>query len=202
MLPFVPVITEIVSTVASLLPKIIEIVGKNFLQLAQIISGILKGLGILKPDEEATDLGDKALQAEEQGIKPENYDSYADYLKAVEEFETDPEKSATIDEGKKLEKGVEVITATLVERYGEVFKDFLLIIANHPTYFENRMPHFTELAKNSPTIFADITHYIQGSEKDTDKRHDTLQMMFDVEKKVNPDAKIDNLMKDIEKLKD
>ncbi|MDY6294970.1 MAG: hypothetical protein SPL45_01550, partial [Schwartzia succinivorans] len=99
-------IGEIVSFVSALLPKIIEIVGKDLLMFAQIIMGILKGLGLIKPEEDVEDLGDKALQAEEEGITPEKYDSYEEYLKAVEEFEIDPEKSKEIDEGKKLEKGV------------------------------------------------------------------------------------------------
>ena len=72
MLPIITRIGEIVN-VAVLVPKILEVVGKNILEFSQIISGILKGLGLIKPDEEVTDLGDKALQAKEEGIAPENY---------------------------------------------------------------------------------------------------------------------------------
>ncbi len=197
-----PIFTEIISTIATLVPKIIEVVGKNILQFSQVISGILKGLGLINPDEEVTDIGDKAIQAEAEGVNPENYDSYEEYLKAVEEFETDPEKSLTIDDGKKLEKGVEVITATLLERYGDIMKDFLMLIAKNPTYFEKRMPYFADLAQSTPATFEDITRYVQGKENDTKKSNDTLRMMYDVEKKVAPEKSLDDLMMEIEKLKD
>lgn len=110
-----PILTSIVSAVSTFIPKLMEIVGKNLIQVVNIIIGIVKGLGIVQPEENATDLGDKALQAEEAGITPENYDSYEEYLKAVEKFETNPKRSAKIDENEKLQKGAEIITATLIE---------------------------------------------------------------------------------------
>lgn len=197
-----PIISEIVSTAAALLPKIIEVVGKNILEFAQIISGMMKGLGLIKPDEEVTDLGDKALQAADDGITPEKYDTYEEYLKAIEDFDLDPEKSKDIDDGKKLEKGVEVITATLVERYGEVMGDFLLLIGKNQPYFFERMPLITTVMRDSLANFGDIVRYIQGTETDTKKSNDTLRVLYDVEKRVNPEATIDDLMNNIEKLKD
>lgn len=202
MFPIITAISEIVSTAAALLPKIIEVVGKNILEFAQILSGIMKGLGLIKPDEEVTDLGDKALQAADDGITPEKYDTYEDYLKAIEDFDLDPEKSKDIDDGKKLEKGVEVITATLVERYGEVMGDFLLLIGKNQPYFLERMPLITTVVRDSLANFGDIVRYIQGTETDTKKSNDTLRVLYDIEKRVNPEATIDDLMNNIEKLKD
>lgn len=202
MLPIITAISEIVSTAAALLPKIIEVVGKNILEFAQILSGIMKGLGLIKPDEEVTDLGDKALQAADDGITPEKYDTYEEYLKAIEDFDLDPEKSKDIDDGKKLEKGVEVITATLVERYGEVMGDFLLLIGKNQPYFLERMPLITTVVRDSLANFGDIVRYIQGTETDTKKSNDTLRVLYDVEKRVNPEATIDDLMNNIEKLND
>ena len=202
MLPIITAISEIVSTAAALLPKIIEVVGKNILEFAQILSGIMKGLGLIKPDEEVTDLGDKALQAADDGITPEKYDTHEEYLKAIEDFDLDPEKSKDIDDGKKLEKGVEVITATLVERYGEVMGDFLLLIGKNQPYFLERMPLITTVVRDSLANFGDIVRYIQGTETDTKKSNDTLRVLYDVEKRVNPEATIDDLMNNIEKLND
>lgn len=202
MFPITTAISEIVSTAAALLPKIIEVVGKNILEFAQILSGIMKGLGLIKPDEEVTDLGDKALQAADDGITPEKYDAYEEYLKAIEDFDLDPEKSKDIDDGKKLEKGVEVITATLVERYGEVMGDFLLLIGKNQPYFLERMPLITTVVRDYLANFGDIVRYIQGTETDTKKSNDTLRVLYDVEKRVNPEATIDDLMNNIEKLKD
>ena len=202
MLPIIATIGEIVNVAVALVPKIFEVVGKNILEFSQIISGILKGLGLIKPDEEVTDLGDKALQAEEEGIAPENYSTYEEYLKAIEDFDVDPEKSKEIDEGKKLEKGVEVITATLVERYGEVMGDLLLVIGKNQPYFMARMPFITTVVRDTVTNFGDIARCFLGTETDTKKVTDTLRVLYDVEKKVNPKATIDDVMNNIENMKD
>ena len=198
----IPILTSIVSAVTSFMPKLLEIVGKNLFSIVNIIIGIVKGLGIVQPEETATDLGDKALQAEEAGIKPENYDSYEEYLKAVEKFETNPERSAEIKEEEKLQKGAEVMTATLIERYGDLIIALFEIIAKNPTYFEQRMPFFTEMQRNDATTFADITRYMSGKETDINKADSTLEKIFEVEKKVEPDTSIADMMKNIEKLKD
>ena len=198
----IPFLTGIISAVSNFIPKLIEIVGKNFIQIANIIIGIVQGLEIVEPEENATDLGDKALQAEEAGITPENYDSYGEYLKAVEKFETNPERSAEIEEDKKIQKGAEVITATLVERYGDPIIALFEIIAKNPSYFEQRMPFFTEMQKTDSNTFADITRYMSGKETDINKADETLEKIFEVEKKVDPDTTIADMMKNIEKLKD
>lgn len=198
----IPILTSIVSAVSAFIPKLMEIVGKNLIQIANIIIGIVKGLGIVPPEENATDLGDKAIQAEEAGIKPENYDSYDEYLKAVEKFETNPERSAEIEEDKKLQKGAEVITATLIERYGDAVTALFTLIAKNPNYFEQRMPFFTEMQKTDSNTFADITRYMSGKETDIKKADETAEKIFEVEKKVDPNTTIADMMKDIEKMKD
>ena len=198
----IPILTSIIGAVTTFIPKLLEIVGKNIVPIINIIIGIVKGLEIVEPEENATDLGDKALQAEEAGITPENYDSYEEYLKAVEKFETNPERSAEIKEDAKLQKCVEVMTATLIERYGDAVTALFTLIAKNPDYFEQRMPFFTEMQKSDSTTFADITRYMSGKETDINKADSTLEKIFEVEKKVEPDTTIADMMKNIEKLKD
>ena len=125
-----------------------------------------------------------------------------EYLKAIEDFDVDLEKSKEIDDGKKLEKGVEVITATLVERYGEVMGDLLLVIGKNQPYFMARMPLITTVVRDTVTNFGDIARCFLGTETDTKKVTDTLRVLYDVEKKVNPKATIDDVMNNIENMKD
>ncbi len=198
----IPILTNVISAVAAFIPKLVEFVGKNWVQIVNIIAGIVKGLNIVQPEANVTDLGDKALQAEEAGIKPENYNSYEEYLKAVEKFETDPERSEKIKEEDKLQKGAEVMTATLIERYGDAITALFTMIAKNPNYFEQRMPFFTEMQKSDSSTFEDITRYMSGKETDVKKADATLEKIFEVEKKVEPDTTIADMMKNIEKLKD
>lgn len=197
-----PIIGAIIATAIEAVTKIIAIVGPELIKFANIISVILRGLDILSPEKEIRDLGDQAIQAEEQGIKAENYDSYGEYLNAVKNFEIDKEKSALIDDNKKVEKGIEIVTINLVEKYGEVILDLFMMIAKNPQYFEKRVPYFTELQKEDPNTFSDITRYIEGKETDMDRADETLSKMYDVEKKIDEDASLQKMMDEIEKLKD
>ena len=181
-------ILEIGSLVATMLPKIIEIAGKNLLLVASIITGILKGLGIIDSGETPEDLGDKAIQAEESGIKPEDFDSYEEYVKAVQAFETDPEKSAQITENQKIEKGMEITTKVAVERFGDSFiVEFAPLLAAYPLFFKGQEPYYfyTEKFKETPELLADMARFLKGNEADATKAEKTLETIFDIEKMKN-----------------
>lgn len=94
---------ELLAAAAALLPTILEVT-VNLVIFAAIVTKALQALGIIGPDENAKELGDKAIQAEEEGITPENYDSYEEYMDAVRKFELDPEKSEQIEDEDKLKK--------------------------------------------------------------------------------------------------
>ena len=61
--------------------------------IGNALTAIGKALGLIRPETQVEDLGDQALQAEEAGITPDAFDAYEDYVKAVESFQLDPEKS-------------------------------------------------------------------------------------------------------------
>lgn len=47
-------------------------------------------LGLLDKDEKLEDMGDKAIQAKEAGINPEDFATYKEYAEAIKNFEVDP----------------------------------------------------------------------------------------------------------------
>ena len=62
-----------------------------------------KILGVQEPGEDTEDIGDRAIQAQEAGISPEDYATYKEYSAAIKNFELDPKRSAEIsDLDKKL----------------------------------------------------------------------------------------------------
>ena len=74
--------------------------------IGQILMTVAKALGLIEDDQQSVeDLGDKAIQAADEGIVPENYESYEQYLHDVENFELDLEKSASIKQEEKIAKG-------------------------------------------------------------------------------------------------
>lgn len=81
---------------------------------------ICRNLGLLKPDTEPEDLGDRALQAKDAGINPEDYDGrFEEYRDKIENFELDPEKSKNYTSEQKLAAAGEVAGWALTEHYGK-----------------------------------------------------------------------------------
>ena len=70
------VIAGLLGAAASLAVKALACVA-----VAKLVTAIGKALGLVKEDEKPEDLGDKALQAEEQGITPDKFKSYFSFSK-------------------------------------------------------------------------------------------------------------------------
>ena len=193
-------------------PKIsgIEDVIKNmkvFLGLAievaklvgNILTEIVKALGIINPDENATDLGDKALQAEAQGIVPEKYDNYQEYLKAVQNFEIDPEKSTGFSDIEKLSKRVELIALGANEKFKNM--DILPLVLVMVTVFPPVMltgPAMSTLgtliAKN-PALMSALIGYLDGSLKNGKDLRVAQEAIVEVLRANNPNLKEEELRK-------
>ena len=92
----------ILSVVSSALPSLGSVLGNALKVGIQVLNAVAKGLtafgnalGLFETDDPEK-LGTKRILAEEEGIEPENYDTYDEYLKAVDEFEIDEERAAEI----------------------------------------------------------------------------------------------------------
>ena len=101
--------------------------------------GIAKALGLIESEEKVEDLGDKAIQAEERGIKPEDFRTYSEYEKSIEDFETDSARSQEISEDEKALKGIELASGVTIEHFGDKFpvEEFFKIAAKHTEYFRS-----------------------------------------------------------------
>lgn len=80
--------TNVLPTLAPYLAKGLEAI-TNVVRVAEVISQVL---GVLKPGETASGMGERALQAAEQGITPQGFDNHDDYLDALRKFQVDPGK--------------------------------------------------------------------------------------------------------------
>lgn len=180
-------LAPIIGAITKLVPAIIKIVGANIEKFAEALTAFFKVLGALGPEEDAKELGDKALQAEE--LKPEQFETYERYLKEVEAVELDVEKSKLSTEREKLEKGVELMTGLSLERYGEIMEKFLIIMASNTEYFDpKRMTALAEVVREDETALENITDYIEGKESNTEKNDAGFDELVTIEKKVSPEA--------------
>lgn len=159
--------------------------------IGNALTSIAKTLGIIKPERKVEDLGDRALQAETQGMDPEDYPDYASWVRAIEEDDWgyDPERNKDIPLEQKILKGIEVSTAVAMERFPQIAIDrFFSLAADDPDFFTvERMDEIAEIAADDSQKFADIVNYITGEEKDHSVIENTVDTLMDIEKGIHPD---------------
>lgn len=80
--------TNVLPTLAPYLAKGLEVM-TNVARVAEVVAQIL---GVFRPGETATDMGERALQAAEKGITPQGFDNHDEYMNALRKFQLDPEK--------------------------------------------------------------------------------------------------------------
>ena len=153
-------ISSIGSFAMDIVPKIAGALGT----VGMVIQAVAAIVGLFKPEENIEEMGDRALQASESGIRPENFDEYDDYLDAIRNFDLDPDKSESYSpEAKKIAgmgiacKGIEekfllqdgamgamsvLIAANSIYFNSERIADWLqsgVDIANVVDYFDNKL---------------------------------------------------------------
>lgn len=148
--------------------------------IGNAIASIAKALGIIKPERDIEEIGDRALQAEEKGMTPDKYSSYEAWVNDIEkdDWGYDPEKNKDMDVEKKVLKGVEVSTAVTIERFpGIPIQDFFCLAGKNPEFFTvERMDELGKLARTDADAFEKVVGYVTGASKD----HETVNMATDI----------------------
>lgn len=175
--------------VADIAIKTLKVVGNALVKLG-------KTLGLIKPETKVEDLGDKAIQSE---YKPEDYDSYAEYVKAVEDYKLDPEKSKNISEEEKIKKGMELAAGAMIEKYGDLpMEELCTEIGKNPDFFtEAKMDEIGNLIKSDSDFISSIVNYINGSEKNETNLEKTIDTLVKVEKSTNSSISDTDALKNV-----
>ena len=119
-----PVIASIGPAVASfcttVLPKVVPVLIGNLEKLntfVSVVQAVLQVIGIFKPGEQIKDIGDRAIQAASQDIKPENFDSFEAYMEEIRAFELDPTKTESITDVEKYAAGLAIGAQCMDEKF-------------------------------------------------------------------------------------
>ena len=144
-----------------------------------------KELGLIEPETDVEDLGDKAIQSD---LKPDDFDCYEEYLKAVEDYKLDPEKSKLGTEEKKIQKGIELTVGVMIDIYQEFpMGEFINMIGHNQNFFtEAKMGEIAKVIKTDGQSITDILHYVDGTEKNSTKIQGTVDTLLEIEKNTNP----------------
>jgi hypothetical protein len=131
--------------------------------LGGMAGNLLKGLGIFGSDDpDVPEWGDRAMQAEEQKIFPDQFENFDDYMEKLRNFDLDPEKSKESNVEEKTFKGLEVSGRALEDKFnspeGSMSNVFLLAGSN-PDYFTSE--RFRSLLESGINI-SEISDYFCG----------------------------------------
>lgn len=180
-------------SVATTITKALAVVGmaiEGLKVIGKAIIGIGKALGLIKPETQVEDLGEKALQS---GLKPEDFKSYDEYFKAVENFDlksVPPEQRKNFTPEEKTAKGIELSTGILLEKVPQLpIAEFANYLSNNPDWLKNNsklVAGIFDLAKTSATDFSLAVKYMNGTEKNVEKKDAAIDILAGVQKSVNP----------------
>lgn len=184
---FSGVIVAVTTAVAGVM-KGLAVAGLALQGLKSLAAPLLelgKELGLIEPETDVEDLGDKAIQSD---LNPDDFDCYEEYLKAVEDYKLDPEKSKLSTEEKKIQKGIELTVGVMIDKYQEFpMGEFINMIGHNQSFFtESKMGELAIVIKTDGQSISDILHYVDGTEKNSTKIQGTVDTLLEIEKHTNP----------------
>ena len=198
----------ILSVVSSALPSLGSVLGNVLKVGIQALNALSKGLtafgnalGLFETDDPEK-LGTKRIQAEEAGIEPENYDTYDEYLKAIDDFEIDEERALEISVEDKLAKAAQHTLEAVDNKYPGANAEMLARGALDVLEFYCDDARFTELAKlgaNDPEKINLIGKLLCG-ELEGDEYYDAIDMVISAEQAANPQLSIDEVKEKMQNL--
>lgn len=194
-----------IAAAATTVVKALTVVGSVLTALkaiGNVLVNLGKALGLIKPEMKIEDLGDKAIQS---GYNPEDYDSYSDYVKAVEDYDDlDPEKSKVIKEEEKIKKGMELAAGATIEKFqGFPIEDFCTAIGQNFEFFtEAKINEIAKLMQADGQQIPSILNYINGTEKDPMKIQSAVDTLVNIEKSANSEISDKEAFKNVMRLRE
>lgn len=199
MFGFIAGIVAAATSVTNVLVSV-SLVLRDLKTIGNILVTLGKALGLIKPDIKVNELGDKALQS---GYNPEDYDSYLEYVNAVENYNLDPEKSNLTTEEDKLKKAMELAVGVTIEKYENLpVQEFCIAVGENIKYFtETKIKEIGKLIQLDESNISRILNYINGTERDSKQIQRVVDTLMEVEKISNPEISEKEAYKDIIQLR-
>ncbi len=123
-------------------------------------------LGVLKPAEQPEDIGERAIQGAEQGIKPENFNSTKEYIQALrDKIKFDRERFNKLSESELHERRMlgTKITSKGIEEHLEIdpIPNNFLAMTGLLGLSVGQTMKLLEISKDKKIPLEDITDYLK-----------------------------------------
>lgn len=193
---------DIVEIVASFIEKLKELGFQKEIVVVIALYTLAKALGIIEEKTQPEEIGGKAIQLENEGVKPENFDTRNEYLNKVENYKLDKEKTGEISEKDKFEKAAEIILFSLLEKNPEFSFDKFAEIMLNPNSLEylrsdGRMEEFGKIIKNEVETANNIVNYLKGNEHNDLKIESAIKALINIEKNTHGNISREDAMNNI-----
>lgn len=197
------VVTSVVESVASV-GKVFAAISVKMgisaldiaITVAKVVAVVADVLGIYSSDDSIEDLGDKALQAEEAGIKVDDFDSFDEYLDKIKSFELDPEKSKAINQTDKIAASISVLTTGIAATGIHLAPLYPLIVTHKDFFTGERLASYAETAKSAGYALENIKGCFDGTGT-IDSRKEAKGFLHQAESVFNPNYEEKALNKQI-----
>ena len=157
-----PVLGPLLSTIAHLVTHpAVKAIG-NF------ANALLHALAIFQPQETVQDMGERALQAAEQGVTLEKFDKFDEYMDALRNFDLNPELSDKYTSVEKFVAGLGIATVGIEDKFnaerGSLNDVWLLPLTNSEYFTPERIKDLLENGKQIGDVNAYLEKRMSGEE--------------------------------------
>ena len=147
--------------------------------VSSVCSFIGKFLGVMKEKDNLEDLGERSLQAEESGIRPENYQKFEDYQKAIDNFERDPIKKHRPEDC--LNRGIDHVNLASKKKMPELNLEavinYLGKVDGEGFFNQKNLDSILNTCKTEPNIVNNIIGVLIKTDKDQNVLSNTINKM-------------------------
>lgn len=174
-------VSSFAATVGPILVNIVKTIPSVVDSISKFANIFLQILSILHPGENIDEIGDRALQAKEQGITMDKFDNFDDYMTALRDFKLDPEVSKKHSKEEKLVAGLAVSTVGVEDKFhaerGSLNGLWLLPMVNPSFFTPERMQGLLEAGRLGGNILAYLDKSLSGT--DTRNMEKKLEINLD-----------------------
>ena len=133
-----PALSTFTSGVGAIIANVVAAITPIAKVLGEFASVFMQLMGVFKPGEKVEEIGERALQAAENGITLGSFDDFDAYMDKLRNLELDPEKAVNRSPAEKLVAGIGVCSVGLERKFSLAPESshslWLLALAN-PSYF-------------------------------------------------------------------
>jgi hypothetical protein len=163
----------VLATVIEKFQPIAEAIGK-------VANALLSGLGILRPNETIEEIGERALQARDQGITIDKFPNFDEYMKALRDFDLDEDLKRTRNPTERLVAGLGLGSLAIEKKFdlpeGSMGALWLLPAANPEYFTADRLGEWIQNGRLAVNIYDYLERKLSGEESSRFERALSVDM--------------------------